>query len=139
MNDPELFPQITGALTARSADLLVRAADRTDLVLVAGDLDLDSTQTLHHGLRDRLDRSLEGITLDLREVGFCDCSGLNVLLRLRHRALAQGKTISIRGASPQVERLLGLTNTTHLFGDTSHAYACPEDRRPSPAHLRPSA
>ncbi|MFF0836735.1 MULTISPECIES: STAS domain-containing protein [unclassified Streptomyces] len=39
-------------------------------------------------------------------LGFWDCAGLSVLLELRHRALSQGKTVTIRVASPEVERLL---------------------------------
>ncbi|MBD0741500.1 STAS domain-containing protein [Streptomyces sp. CBMA152] len=118
MKDPESFPQFpqaTDALTGAPVDLLVHPVGGSGVVLVAGDLDLDSAQALYCAMREALDRSTDGLTVDLRGVGFCDCSGLNALLRIRHRALAQSKTIGIRGAGPQVARLLTATRTQPLF------------------------
>ncbi|MCX5384561.1 STAS domain-containing protein [Streptomyces sp. NBC_00083] len=84
-------------------------------VLVEGELDLDSADALYQHLRRALDHSAAGVVLDLRQVAFCDCSGLSALLRARRRALAQGKTLSIRSASPAMRRLLALTRTRALF------------------------
>jgi anti-anti-sigma factor len=84
-------------------------------VTVTGDIDTDTEQTLHHALRLALARSLTGIDLDLSPVRFCDCSGLNVLLRLRRIALADGKTLAVRALSPPVHRLFTLTATSSLF------------------------
>ncbi|MGW3109682.1 ANTAR domain-containing protein [Streptomyces sp. NPDC001100] len=82
---------------------------------VSGEIDVDTEQTMQRALRLALARSSEGVDLDLAEVGFCDCSGLNALLRVRHTALADGKTVTVRTASPEVERLLALTDTSSLF------------------------
>jgi len=98
-----------------AAESTERRAAGADLVRVTGELDLDSAQDLYSALRGALDRSVSGLIIDLQGVGFCDCSGLNALLRLRHRALAQGKTISIQGTCPEVERLLTMTHTWSLF------------------------
>ncbi|MFF7066971.1 STAS domain-containing protein [Streptomyces pseudovenezuelae] len=74
-----------------------------------------------------LDRSATGVDLELDEVGFCDCGGLNVLLGLRREALGQGKTVTVRTYSPTVERLLELTGARELFV-TEHP-GRPEDAR----------
>ncbi|WP_345944847.1 ANTAR domain-containing protein [Streptomyces albus subsp. chlorinus] len=81
---------------------------------VRGELDLQGHQ-LQPDLRRALERSGSGIDLDLSGVAFCDCSGLSVLLGLRRRALAQGKTVTIHSSSPPVERLLDLTGAGTLF------------------------
>lgn len=85
------------------------------LVVVSGAIDLVTEQALHNGLRQALARSDSGIDLDLSRVNFCDCSGLNVLLRLRRHALEQGKRITVRAAGDAVLRLLSITGTLSLF------------------------
>ncbi|MFD7341223.1 STAS domain-containing protein [Streptomyces violascens] len=117
MKDPEKSPAASAPANV-SGELAVHGVAGADLVLVAGELDLDNAQALYCALRGALDRSVENLTVDLRGVGFCDCSGLNALLRLRHRALTQGKTISIQGACPAVESLLVMTHTRPLFTTT---------------------
>ncbi|MFJ4628278.1 STAS domain-containing protein [Streptomyces sp. NPDC088847] len=82
---------------------------------VSGEIDTDTQQTLQRALRLALARSSEGVDLDLSGVGFCDCSGLNVLLRVRRIALTDGKTLRVRAADPCVERLLALTDTSSMF------------------------
>ncbi|MEH0419910.1 ANTAR domain-containing protein [Streptomyces sp. B21-083] len=85
------------------------------LVVVSGAIDLVTEQALHRGLRQALARSERGIDLDLSGVDFCDCSGLNVLLRVRRHALEEGKIITIRSAGAAVLRLFSITGTLPLF------------------------
>ncbi|WAL99602.1 ANTAR domain-containing protein [Streptomyces sp. Je 1-369] len=87
---------------------------RRDLV-VRGELDLDTGQRLRIDLYRALTDTAAGVDLDLREVDFCDCSGLNLLLSLRQHAVQQGKTVVISHSSPVVDRLLELTGTRSLF------------------------
>jgi anti-anti-sigma factor len=84
-------------------------------VLVAGELDLDTDQALQQGLHKALAESVSGVDLDLSGVEFCDCSGLNVLLHIRRRALKDGKTVVIQAVGPAVQRVLALTDTSSLF------------------------
>lgn len=91
-----------------------RSDDRT-AVAVHGELDLAACGKVESGLHDALNRSFRGLDLDLGAVSFCDCSGLNMLLRLRRRAAAQGKTVVIVSRSRAVERLLELTEARGLF------------------------
>lgn len=92
-----------------------REGDRV-IVLVSGELDIDTEEALQDALGDALRRSVSGVDIDLGRVDFCDCSGLNVLLGVRRRALEDAKTLTLRAAGPSVERLLSLTGTRSLFG-----------------------
>ncbi|MET7476564.1 ANTAR domain-containing protein [Streptomyces sp. NPDC005648] len=94
----------------------IRSAADGDRVVVAvrGELDIGAGH-LRSALNDALDRSATGVDLDLAGVGFCDCGGLNVLLELRKRALAESKTVAVLDCSPGVGRLLDLTGTHELF------------------------
>ncbi|MCN9241039.1 ANTAR domain-containing protein [Streptomyces sp. RY43-2] len=90
------------------------AGDRTS-VLVAGELDIGTEQTLRDALHDALRVSASGVDLDLAGVDFCDCSGLNALLFVRRRALRDAKTLALTKTGPAVGRLLSLTGTRSLF------------------------
>src|SRR5437879_6006371 len=83
-------------------------------VRVCGELDHGGRQ-LQRSLDEALDNSASGVDLDLSAVGFCDCSGLNLLLGLRRQALDQGKTVTIGASGPSVDRLLELTGARELF------------------------
>ena len=83
-------------------------------VRVCGELDHGGRQ-LERGLDEALACSGSGIDLDLSAIGFCDCSGLNLLLGLRRKALDAGKTVTIRASGPSVDRLLELTGAGELF------------------------
>ncbi|WP_234532383.1 anti-sigma factor antagonist [Streptomyces shenzhenensis] len=98
-------------------DLTIRSRDegKRTVVTVCGDLDLTSEPQLRRALRAALLRSSHGVELDLRGVGFCDCSGLNVLLNARRQALKEGKQITLRQAGPAVERILEITGALALF------------------------
>ncbi|MFF1449246.1 ANTAR domain-containing protein [Streptomyces sp. NPDC058274] len=108
------------------------AGDRV-LVVVSGDIDLDTDQVLLRALRDALARSVSGVDLDLSGVDFCDCSGLNILLCMRRRALEEGRTIAVRAVSAPVDRLLTVTGTRSLFAGADDAGAESPDPGPGPA------
>jgi anti-anti-sigma factor len=92
-------------------------------VVVSGEVDIDTEEVLHEALREALRRSVSGVDVDLGGVDFCDCSGLNVLLCARRRALEDAKTVVLSSTGPAVGRLLSLTGTRGLFGgpDTTAA------------------
>ncbi|MGI5472833.1 ANTAR domain-containing protein [Streptomyces sp. CA-132043] len=84
-------------------------------VTVRGELDLDACRQLLPDLNRALSRSVSGLDLDLTGVGCCDCSGLNLLLALRERALDDGKTVVITAGSPAVERVFRLAGSWNHF------------------------
>lgn len=106
------------------------------IAAIQGELDLDAAHWLRPYLRQALSRSASGVDLDLHKVEFCDCSGLNLLLILRQRALDQGKTVTLRCSSSAVERLLDLTSTQNLFThpnpDDKHMTTPPAAHEPGP-------
>src|SRR5262245_48684148 len=85
------------------------------ILVLRGAIDREDEEALRRALLDALGRSVRGIDLDLREVSFWDCSGLNVLLAVRRVALRDGKTVVLRATSPVVDRVLELTDTLALF------------------------
>jgi anti-anti-sigma factor len=97
-----------------SLKIATRPAGTRIAVVVSGEIDIDSEQTVQTALRLALARSSDGLELDLAGVGFCDCSGLNALLRVRRIALADGKTVAVRALSAEVDRLFTLTDTSSL-------------------------
>ncbi|MCF1592114.1 ANTAR domain-containing protein [Streptomyces muensis] len=109
---PAVSPPYASAATVRADGDRVR-------VTISGELDLDASERLRGVLREALNRSVRGVDLDLEGVSFCDCSALNILLHLRHRALESSKTVVIDSAGAAVDRLLTLTGTGPLFGTTA--------------------
>jgi anti-anti-sigma factor len=110
-----------------------RAGDRIRVVVI-GELDIDADRTLHRVLNTALRQSRNGIDLDLSQVEFCDCSGLNTLLRIRQLALRDGKTATVSAAGRAVVRLLTLTGTLPLL--TSFDHSAGEDLRTEVGQLR---
>ncbi|MFJ7243028.1 STAS domain-containing protein [Kitasatospora sp. NPDC098652] len=80
-------------------------------VRVSGEIDLDSAPDL----RRELSRALADhrqVVLDLSQVTFMDCSGLNVLMEARNQADRNGARLALRGITRPVARLLELTGLT---------------------------
>lgn len=138
--EPVCAASVIAARGRPSASLKIEAhqVGARTAVVIAGEIDLDGEQLLKQELRRALAGSVTGVDLDLSGVEFCDCSGLNVLLRLRRRALKDAKTVVVQAAGPVVERLLALTETSSLFaptyaptGEAARSAALPDqDARP---------
>ncbi|MGW0122463.1 STAS domain-containing protein [Streptomyces sp. NPDC003327] len=90
----------------------------TTVVRLSGDIDLDRAADLDTALVHALAECEDGagLALDMSEVTFCDSTGLNVLLRVRHEALAEHRPVTIVAAGGRVARLLDITGTGSLFG-----------------------
>ncbi|WP_327406752.1 ANTAR domain-containing protein [Streptomyces sp. NBC_01288] len=116
--DPPLFAADPPSVSA-SLKIVTRPAGTRTVVVVSGEIDVDTEQAVRRALRLALARSSGGLDLDLAGVGFCDCAGLNVLLSVRTTALADGKTLGVRAASAAVARLFALTDTSALFSHTT--------------------
>lgn len=55
------------------------------------------------------------VCVDLAEVEHIDCAALGLLLLLRDRARAQGKTVALAGARGRVSQTLAAANFPKLF------------------------
>ncbi|MFI8339152.1 STAS domain-containing protein [Streptomyces sp. NPDC085639] len=92
-------------------------AGATGLRLV-GALDLDGTAQLLAAVTDCFARRPERVVLDLRDLRFCDCAGLNVLVEAKAAADGLGTELRVEGARTQVARLLTLTGVDELLADS---------------------
>ncbi|TXS52307.1 STAS domain-containing protein [Streptomyces sp. t39] len=84
--------------------------DHGCVVLAArGELDLQTAPVLYRRGLDAVGKGT-ALVLDLSEVGFCDSSGFNALLRLHRRAVVDGGgTLVLVSPPDQIRRLLALT------------------------------
>ncbi|MGW7319911.1 STAS domain-containing protein [Streptomyces sp. NPDC054854] len=87
------------------------------VVRVTGEIDLGTSPALHLALREALAGRPRHLDVDFTRVTFCDCTGLNTLLRARITARQPGTTFSLVHADARIViRLLVLTETGTLFG-----------------------
>ncbi|MFC9818062.1 STAS domain-containing protein [Streptomyces virginiae] len=121
MNPLTASPMVVAprSYVARGPGITVTVSRTADgvAVRVGGEIDLHNAVHLQQPL-DAAIASLKRpgvIVLDLSDVAFCDCSGLNALLRTRFHARCRGHRLNLAAASRPVGRLLDLTGTTHLF------------------------
>ncbi|BBA95544.1 hypothetical protein RVR_444 [Actinacidiphila reveromycinica] len=103
---------------------------------VSGEIDLATAPLAGDILTSCLALSPAGLDLDLGGVGFFDCAGLNMLLRLRARAIDLGVEVTVSAMAPCVLRILRLSGTGELFaGPAETAGHDPRVVRPArPAH-----
>lgn len=79
------------------------------VVVVTGELDLDSAEKLRELLRSP-DAQAPTVVLDLRGLTFIDSSGLSVIVGEYHRARSEQFRFAVAvGGAPAVERLFELT------------------------------
>ncbi|MGW6689980.1 STAS domain-containing protein [Streptomyces sp. NPDC054961] len=82
---------------------------------LTGVLDLDSAAQLRTAVAGCLARRSPRIVIDLRDLRFCDCAGLGVLLEARAAADRIGTELRVEGARAQVARLFALTGVDDLI------------------------
>jgi anti-anti-sigma factor len=95
-----------------------RAGDRA-VVRVSGELDMTTAPALRAALEAALKACVEPasmtVLVDMSDVTFMDCSGLNTIIACRRDATAPGATLSLVRPSWCVQRVVGLTNTSTLL------------------------
>ncbi|HET6856715.1 MAG TPA: STAS domain-containing protein [Streptomyces sp.] len=78
----------------------------TLVLSLAGDLDLHMSLMVFPSVSEAV-RPAEGrVVIDLREVTFVDCSGLELLLQIRRLVRAQGGTVRILSPHPTLLRIV---------------------------------
>jgi stage II sporulation protein AA (anti-sigma F factor antagonist) len=96
------------------------------VVVVSGELDLDSVDVLRRALNSPEARAAT-VVLDLRRVTFIDSSGLSVVVGQHQRAIAAECRFSVAvGGAPAVQRLFdlsGLRDVIALVEDPDAALA----------------
>ncbi|MCB5180667.1 STAS domain-containing protein [Streptomyces antimicrobicus] len=82
---------------------------------VAGDLDIEGLAPAEESLTGLVRQAPPVLVVDLEEVGFCDSSGLNLLLRTRAAAQEAGVRFRLAAVAPTVMRVLELTGAQTVF------------------------
>lgn len=101
--------------------LTTREINGHHVIVVAGEIDICSAPIVHACLRqaaDTRDLSADGghdLVVDLSAVTFMDASGLSVLLRADHRARRTGRRLRVAAPTPQITRLLQVTQLDSYF------------------------
>ncbi|MFB8172727.1 STAS domain-containing protein [Kitasatospora purpeofusca] len=91
------------------------ADDGAAVCVLVGDLDIETLPPAEQALDEALRTRPSVLVVDLEQVGFCDSSGLNLLLKTRLSATAAGAELRLAAASPTVLRLLELTGADTVF------------------------
>ncbi|MEV7781194.1 STAS domain-containing protein [Kitasatospora sp. NPDC088351] len=104
-------PVVPAALTVEVRHTGAEAA----VCAVAGDLDIDSLSPAEEALASLVKQRPALVVVDLEAVGFCDSSGLNLLLKTRLAADAAGVGFRLAAIAPPVARVLELTGAGAVF------------------------
>lgn len=104
-------------------------------ISVGGELDLGTAPVLAAHLQDALERRYAQVDLDLRQLGFCDAAGLNLLMGYNADLRGRGGQLTVNGPCPAVQRLLDILGASVDLRLT----ATPADRPPAGhcTHARP--
>ena len=80
-----------------------------------GEIDMGGAEALHRRVVALSGGPARDVVLDVAGVSFIDSSGLRSLIAAREDLVADGRTLRLRGASPEVRRLLELVGLMELF------------------------
>lgn len=84
------------------------------VVTVAGEVDLAEAGDLQAALREPVEQGRD-VVVDMRQVGFIDCTGLHALIQAASLAARRGCRLVIQ-PSPAVRRLVRLAEPRGLRG-----------------------
>ncbi|MFD8637274.1 STAS domain-containing protein [Streptomyces sp. NPDC059533] len=103
-------------------DSVAAAADRLQItvtatpdgsahVTVSDEIDLHNAGDVRDALLAALTGSRGTVTVDFRQVTFCDCAGLNALLTAANTARKAHRSLRLTAVSRTAKRLFDLTGT----------------------------
>jgi len=98
-------------------DLSLQVVERDGwtVVLVGGDIDLTTAPRLREQLIRLGAEGTHHLVIDLAGVGFCDSTGLGVLVGTQKRARTADGEVLLCGLSPSLERVFSLTGLDQAF------------------------
>lgn len=76
---------------------------------LSGELDMASAPRLAEELERTATRDVERVVVDVRDLAFCDSSGLAVLMSWHQRCEQRGRELVLRSPRPNLLRLLEIT------------------------------
>ncbi|MGW5410014.1 STAS domain-containing protein [Actinomadura geliboluensis] len=89
-------------------DISLMRDDRCTVVRVQGDIDVVSRTRFEEALFEVVETG-EPVAVDMREVTFCDSTGLNALVAANRRAIERGSHIALVALPPRVQRVFRIT------------------------------
>lgn len=97
-------------------DITIETVEDKTTLHLAGRFDTQNSLALRNTAKPLLAApEISALILDLRQVNFIDSSGLGLLLLLREQAMAAGKSIILANCSPEVMKVLSITQFHRLF------------------------
>jgi anti-anti-sigma factor len=102
-------------MTAPALQVRAEYAAGLATVTLIGELDLDGVPPLRAAFAECLARHPGRVVLDLWDLRFCDCAGLNVLLEAEASARRLGAELRVEGVRAQVARLFTLAGVDQVF------------------------
>ena len=84
-------------------------------VRVHGDVDVHTAARLGEQLGELVNSQARRVVIDLRDVPFCDSTGLTVLVNSANRMKANGRELVLDSPSSQVRRVLEVTGLHGVF------------------------
>ncbi|HWG02655.1 MAG TPA: STAS domain-containing protein [Trebonia sp.] len=88
---------------------------------LSGGLDTTTTEVLQDTAARCLRDEPASLTVDLRDVAFCDSAGVRALRWVARRAILAGTRCRVVNPQPQVRRLLMLADAGELIAVMDHA------------------
>ena len=103
--------------TKRTACLTITlsAEDAAATVGLSGELDLACESAMADTAEQLRTVGCRAVLLDVARVRFCDARGLAAIVAFRRRMGDAGARVTVRGADPQMVRLLRLTGLEQLL------------------------
>jgi len=89
-------------------------SDEGTVLRLRGELDASTVPDLWRRI-DELDATASTTVLDLADLEFVDSSGIGLLFRLQQRVADGGGMVVARGPSPQVRRLMEMTQLSRVI------------------------
>ena len=89
-------------------------------ICLAGEVDVAVAADLAAlGALTASSEAVEAIVLDMSSVSFIDCAGIGALIAIRLAARERFVDVRLRGITPAVDRVLGLTGLKPVFATTA--------------------
>ncbi|OEJ35087.1 STAS domain-containing protein [Streptomyces subrutilus] len=95
--------------------ITIRDATNGPVLELAGDLDYDQAPRLRQALETLTPKPGQRLVMDLSGVGFCDSSGITVLIVARNLAVAARADIALAGVPDNTLRTLRIVGLDQVF------------------------
>lgn len=101
-------------MTAFSCHMAV--SDETAILYLAGDIDIAAAEPMAEaGLKLLHDHGVRALIVDCSSVGFCDSTGLGILVTWHQDAALQRKSLRVRAMPERMDKIVRLTGLDEVL------------------------